>query len=215
MYFCRDVFFIIYIMKFIMSLLATLMMMGMASGQPVDALALRHAVELQLADYPASTLQDIYKNFYQEHFGPEHMISNVEAVNNYLLQELKNCEDDACRLYYEPIGANGDYVRVHLRAIADGLITAQQLLDAFVQSANARPEPRIEWNEKWQLIVNTIKGMDLKIDGLDNDLETLLEASLRNQAVHHSRKFNEAYHPHYRIVERHIFESQLKPLIDR
>ena len=31
--------------------------------------------------------------------------------------------------------------------------------------------------------------------------------------VHHSRAFNEAYHPHYRIVRRDIFEHELLPLI--
>ena len=32
---------------------------------------------------------------------------------------------------------------------------------------------------------------------------------------HHSRTFNEAYHPHYRIVRRDIFEHELLPLIGR
>ena len=31
--------------------------------------------------------------------------------------------------------------------------------------------------------------------------------------VHHSRAFNEAYHPHYRIVRRDIFEHELLPLL--
>ena len=31
--------------------------------------------------------------------------------------------------------------------------------------------------------------------------------------VHHSRAFNEAYHPHYRIVRRDIFERELRPLL--
>ena len=31
--------------------------------------------------------------------------------------------------------------------------------------------------------------------------------------VHHSRAFNEAYHPHYRIVRRDIFERELLPLL--
>lgn len=32
---------------------------------------------------------------------------------------------------------------------------------------------------------------------------------------HHSPEFNAAYHPHYRIVAKDIFEDELKPLIDR
>ena len=48
-----------------------------------------------------------------------------------------------------------------------------------------------------------------------SERELLLKASKENQAVHHSKVYNEAYHPHYRIVDRHIFELLLKPLIDR
>ena len=187
----------------------------MASGQVVDVLAVRHAVEWQLASYPASTMQDVYKNFYQEHFGPEHMISDVEVVRDYLSSELGMSCDDACRLYYEPIGMEGNYVRVHLSAVRDGLITASQLLDAFVFSAKATSGSQVPWHDKWQAIVGVIKGMDVKIAGDDQLLEQLEKASLNNQAVHHSHAFNDGYHPHYRIVERGIFERELKPLIDR
>ena len=34
-----------------------------------------------------------------------------------------------------------------------------------------------------------------------------------SQLRHHSRAFNEAYHPHYRIVRRDIFEHELLPLL--
>lgn len=187
----------------------------MASGQVVDVPAVRHAVEWQLGSYPVSTMQDIYKNFYQEHFGPEHMISDVEAARDYLSSELGISGDDACRLYYEPIGIEGNYVRVHLSAVRDGLITASQLLDAFVLSAKATSGSQVPWHDKWQAIVGVIKGMGVKIAGDDELLEQLEKASLNNQAVHHSHAFNDGYHPHYRIVERGIFERELKPLIDR
>ena len=31
--------------------------------------------------------------------------------------------------------------------------------------------------------------------------------------LHHSHVFNNAYHPHYRIVARDIFDNELKPLL--
>ena len=43
----------------------------------------------------------------------------------------------------------------------------------------------------------------------------LNEAARNSQAVHHSHRYNEAYHPHYRIVERRIFEERLLPLISK
>ena len=191
------------------------MTMTLVQAQEIDKLAIKLAVAKQLNDYPESTLQDVYKAFYQEYFGPEHMITDTAAVANYLNQELEAMGTERSPLYYEPIGMEGNYVRVHLSAVRDGLITASQLLDAFVLSAKATRGSQVPWHDKWQAIVGVIKGMDVKIAGDDQLLEQLEKASLNNQAVHHSHAFNDGYHPHYRIVERGIFERELKPLIDR
>ena len=49
-------------------------------GQSIDTAAVHSAIERQLATYPESTLQDIYKSFYQEHFGPGHIISDTASA---------------------------------------------------------------------------------------------------------------------------------------
>ncbi len=160
-----------------------------SSAQEIDKMQLRHAIEHQLAVYPQSTLQDVYKAFYQEHF------------------------DERGALYYEPIGLEGNYVRVYLKAVKDNLITAQELLQAFLDSAAARQEPAVEWAAKWNTIVEVIDA--IKPGFGDSERDLLHKASLENQAVHHSRAYNAAYHPHYRIIHRNIFELLLKPMIDR
>ena len=38
--------------------------------------------------------------------------------------------------------------------------------------------------------------------------------SVGKYAISHSPDYREAYHPHYRIVERSIFEREIKPFID-
>ena len=179
-------------------------------GQSVDTVAVRSAIERQLATYPESTLQDIYKSIYQEHFGPGHIISDTASARRYLMRELSEMGKTASP-YFEPTGSQGYYVRVYLSAIADSLITAEQLLDAFVRSANSRQEPTVSWLEKWEAIVSIIQANKMEIEGFETDLPLLTEAARNNQAVHHSRRYNEAYHPHYRIVERGIFEIELKP----
>ena len=185
----------------------------MSSAQEIDKMALRMAVERQLAVYPQSTLQDVYKAFYQEHFGPEHMIADTAAVRNYLDYELSTMGDERGGLYYEPIGLNGDYVRVYLKAVKDRIITADELLQAFIDSANGQREQQVEWSVLWQAIIDVIKEMNISLANFDKDMPVLQQASERNQAVHHSRAYNEAYHPHYRIVDRHIFELLLMPLM--
>ena len=184
-----------------------------SSAQEIDKMQLRHAIEHQLAVYPQSTLQDVYKAFYQEHFGPEHMITDTAAVRKYLDHELTVMGDERGGLYYEPIGLEGNYVRVYLKAVKDNLITAQELLQAFLDSAAARQEPAVEWDAKWNTIIEVIDA--IKPGFGDSERDLLHKASLENQAVHHSRAYNAAYHPHYRIIYRYIFELLLKPMIDR
>ena len=179
-------------------------------GQSIDTVAVRSTIERQLTTYPESTLQDIYKSFYQEHFGPGHIISDTASARRYLMHELSEMGKIQSP-YFEPTGSQGDYVRVYLSAVSDSLITAEQLLDAFVRSANSWQEPTISWMEKWEAIVSIIQANKMEIEGFKTDLPLLTEAARNNQAVHHSHRYNEAYHPHYRIVERSIFEIELKP----
>lgn len=181
-------------------------------GQSVDTVAVRSAIEKQLVTYPKSTLQDIYKSFYQEHFGPGHIISDTASARRYLMNELSEMGKTQSP-YFEPTGSQGDYVRVFLSAVSDSLITAEQLLDAFVRSANSWQEPTVRWMEKWEAIVSIIQANKIELEGFKTDLPLLTEAAQNSQAVHHSRQYNEAYHPHYRIVERGIFERELYPAL--
>ena len=178
-------------------------------GQSIDTVAVRSAIERQMTTYPESTLQDIYKSFYQEHFGPGHIISDTALARRYLMRELSEMGKTPSP-YFEPTGSQGDYIRVYLSAIADSLITAEQLLDAFVRSANSWQEPTVSWMEKWEAIVSIIQANKFELEGFETDLPLLTEAARNSQAVHHSRRYNEAYHPHYRIVERSIFERELR-----
>ena len=181
-------------------------------GQQFDTLSIHAAIEHQMAAYPQSTLQDIYKSFYQDRFGPGHMISDTASARSYLMRELSEM-NEASTVYYEPTGSEGRYVRVYLSAVADSLITAEQLLDAFVRSANTDKEENNDWNTEWNSIVGVITKYGIVLNDFDKDVAILSEASRNHQAVHHSRAYNEAYHPHYRIVERSIFENELRSLL--
>ena len=171
------------------------------------------AILLLLSTYPESTLQDVYKSFYQDHFGPGHMIADTASARQYLMYELSEMTDNS-PIYYEPTGSEGRFVRVYLSAVADSLITTDQLLDAFVRSANMVQQTEIDWATEWGQIEEAIMKNVIIVNGFEADTAMLREASRQHQAIHHSRAYNAAYHPHYRIVERSIFENELKPLLD-
>ena len=174
--------------------------------------AIRTAIERQLATYPESTLQDIYKSFYQDRFGPGHMISDMASAWQYLLKEIAE-NDCFSKVYFEPTGSDGRFVRVYLAAVTDSLVTAEQLLDAFVASANQVEETSSDWASEWEEIVEVIRKNDIQVHDFEACLPVLSEAAKECQAVHHSDAYNEAYHPHYRIVERSIFEKELRSLM--
>ena len=72
------------------------------------------------------------------------------------------------------------------------------------------------WRRKWHKIIGTIDKMNLDLPDYDLEkqfIDSIL--SVNKYAISHSSDYREAYHPHYRIVERRIFEKELKPLIDK
>ena len=175
---------------------------------------IRDAIERQRNDYPQSTVQDVYKSFYQAHFGAEHMISDTAAVRAYLLYEVEvAAADSVINPYYEPVGANSAYVRVYLRGVNEGLLTAEQLADAFIRSAKPSDMPQQAWADEWSRIVQTMRETGWEID--DEECAMLTEAAQNNYAVHHSQAYRNAYHPHYRIVRKDIFDNEFKHLINK
>ena len=178
--------------------------------------AIIEAVEKQMYMYPESTLRDLYKNFFQDYFGPGHIIANTEAASNYLQQELATSAEFEGE-DYEYTGYKGKMVRVNLKVIADGRVPYDKYLDAFLRSANGITPPSIEeWRAEWAKIDSVIKAMDIELDDAEKDRREINRLLNENKFVmHHSRQFNEHYAPHYRIIERKIFEEDILPLIGK
>ena len=121
----------------------------------VTAQSIEGFVFQQMETYPKFRLLDIYKSCFQDYMGAEHLVSDRQMVKAYLDEELNSTNlEDLMPWYYEPCGIEGNYVRVSLRTIKEGIIL-------------------------------------------------------------HSREYRDLYHPHYRIVERNIFEQEIKPLLDK
>lgn len=177
---------------------------------------IRHAVEQQLALYPESTLRDLYKNFFQDRFGPGHIIADPSAADRYLRYELENAESfDG--LDYEPTGYDGHFYRVNLGVIADGRVPYDKYFDAFVRSVNAIQSISVEqWRTEWHEIDSVITTMGLDLENMTHDraeIKALIDDG--KYVMHHSDRFNEHYQPHYRIIERGIFEREIMPLINK
>lgn len=173
------------------------------------------AVERMMADYPASTLQDIYKSFFQDCFGPGHIVADTAQAAAYLRHELESVENLDVKLY-EPTGEHGNYYRVSLAAIANGKVPFDTYLSCFLRSVREVDAVDVEeWAAEWARMEKVISSMDLGLPGYAEDAAAIEEMlSSGHYAVHHSKLYNAHYAPHYRIIAKDIFEAEILPLLE-
>lgn len=166
--------------------------------------------------YPEATLQDIYKGSFQDVFGPAHLLTNRETVENYINREIETAESLEGEDYV-PCGWQGNFYQVNLKVIADGRIPMDDFVDAFIASANGIDTTLTQaWLEEWELLQQATRKIVPHLQGFKED-STLLANLLKQgkYVVHHSRKFNQYYHPHYRIIRRDLFEKKIFPKLNR
>ena len=175
---------------------------------------IRAAVERQLSMYPKSTLQDLYKNFFQDYFGPGHIVDDTLSAGVYLDSELASFEQ-ASGAYYEPTGYNGNFYRVNLSVVKEGLISRNVFFDAFIRSVSDIHTISLEeWKEEWKRIDSVIYSMNLSLANYAKERKMIFSYLEQDKYVfHHSMSFSEAYDPHYRIISRDIFLKEILPLL--
>lgn len=197
-----------------------LMVSQLSVQAQTDTAAVSRAIDYQTGTYPASTLKDLYKSFFQDAFGPGHLMGDdMSAVSNaidYLRDECQIAREETSLCpEYEDTGATGRFVRVNLSVITSGKVPFDVFADAFIRSAKSFRLPDIDdWKHRWAEIEGIIhrKGLSLKDMNKDAaDIHSLLESG--RYAAHHSRAYEQAYHPHYRLIEHSIFEAEILPLL--
>lgn len=180
----------------------------------VDSIAM--ALDYQIENYPASQYRDVYKNFMQDFFGPGHILADTAASGRYLRQEL--AEDGPFEgPLYEKTGFRGNFYRVNLSFIKDGTIPYDVFFPAFVESVQGITPPNGEdWMKTWNVIDSVIAAKGLQFPDEDIDRQALAnQFADGNFIAHHSRRFNDSVHFHYRIISRDNFEKILLPLIEK
>lgn len=182
-------------------------------AQKNDNELIRQAIQSQMNTYPQSTLQDIYKNFFQDSFGLEHLMGDSLKMREYIIEETKTCQKT--NIYYEKIGYKNNFYRVSLSVIKDSVVSIDVFMKAFIKSKDSFTPVTLDgWKKQWQSIDSIINSMNLNLDNYENDRKSIF-SMLNNgsYAVHHSKQFNKYYHPHYRIIEKTAFETMILPYI--
>lgn len=178
--------------------------------------SIRSALEYQRSNYPASEYRDVYKNFMQDYYGPGHLLNDTVAASRYLRAELEGTEifggPD-----YEPTGFEGNFMRVNLRLIREGIIPFPVFFRAFVESVQDIVPPDGEtWLKVWKEIDDEIIAMQWTFPNEAQDRSALGAQFIQgNYIAHHSEAFNRANNFHYRIISRDNFDRYIRPFITR
>lgn len=178
--------------------------------------SIQNAVKRMMHDYPQSTLQDMYKSFFQDQFGLGHLVSDSVSARNYLRQEIEESEHFSY-LEFEPTGYKKNFYRVNLSLVKSGMISFEDYFQAFMKSArDNHPITLYKWEREWKKILRIISDMDLGLKDFESDKKAI-DSLLRNgqYACHHSQTYNQLYHPHYRLIKRKIAKKLLKKINDK
>jgi hypothetical protein len=150
------------------------------------------------------TAGDLYKFSHQAAFGPAHAIPDPERAREWMAREVAALEAAATgepgHRMFEPLLPDSSLVRVHLRPWIQAGLDAEDLLSAFVHTAN-NYQGSPETLEAYWACFRELAGagvLPLEVDALDAYLSQ--RESEGWPAVHHSEAFEAAYAPAYRVV---------------
>ncbi|MDE6578140.1 MAG: hypothetical protein K2J82_01610 [Muribaculaceae bacterium] len=182
------------------------------SKTSVDSIS--ESIDYQLKNYPSSQLRDVYKNFMQDFFGPGHIIGDTAASGRYLRKELEENTPFEGPLF-EKTGYKGNFYRVNLSLIKDGVIPYEIFFESFVKSVQGIVPPEgTAWIKTWNKIDSLIQSKGVRFIDEDKDRKELNEQFTKgNYIAHHSKRFNDSVHFHYRIISKEIFEDIIFPYI--
>lgn len=159
-----------------------------------------------LERYPASTLQDIMKFFYQSLLGPGHLITSYEEAYNSLKDECEHLMFYS-NMINEPLTEemSNNTLRVNLRPYVYKKYDLGMLAKAFYESQNKYS------GDQAKLVNDLIKSRSI-IEALfprfDEEEFNSYIAAIKEygcKPFSHSLTYKTNYHPHYRIVNKELF----------
>jgi len=161
---------------------------------------IQNAVTHLLATYPKSSLIDLYKSFFQDEYGPGHLLEDLSRARRYFEEELETMKSNH-RACIEACGVGKNYVRVPMDLILDGVVSKEHYWELFVASAQeAQIVTLSAWITKWQEIERYIPKI---LRNYREDTQIITELFTKGEYVlSHSDAYRTHYDPHYRLFTK-------------
>jgi len=146
-----------------------------------------------LARYPEMQIQDVYKLIHQAALGSEHAVTNPKAARAWLKQELAQMGEANAEPMIDPISADGQILRVHLRPFLAHGGDPESLLTAFVRTANEFHGDKQTLKNYWDIATRLEVFPSAALDDF-------IQSMKGYPAVHHSAIYTRRYRPAYRVI---------------
>lgn len=164
---------------------------------------LQNILPLHAGRYPAMEARDYVKLLYQSEFGPGHLISDPASVLPLLREELAQAKEEHYAPAYAVEAIGGGLCRCHL----DPRLLAEEDLPLLAQclALSARPRGTVAGlcRKLGELSALCWAGR-LPLDPEELALFLALYEGRGFPALHHSDGYRDAYHPHYRVIDRDL-----------
>lgn len=165
---------------------------------------LHNLLKKEIRNYPQLKLQDVYKLYYQDYFGPGHFLSSRQQALNNLNTELKNYSSPAGNFpALLSIRGYNDFIRLDLGWVLKGYLMSKELADMFYKSTLVQLNQPLNWEEHWQEIIRLVSQENIVVT--HQEIKQLQQKAKQQVDVHHSESYRQLYKPHYRLIDRNIW----------
>lgn len=188
--------------------LLTQLLPASAAAQNVGSF--RDIIADQQERYPLMELQDLYKLIHQASLGSEHAVRDTAAARRWLTDELANLANGPNDPTLDPLTPDSALVRVHLRPYLAVGGSPDQLLDAFVKTANSYPGSKDRMRKLWSVGVEMANAGHLPFSVVSMKQYFDEMAASGFPAAHHSAIYTETYRPAYRVVAARFLPETIR-----
>lgn len=150
--------------------------------------------------YPGLQVEDLYKLVHQAALGSEHAVKDIEVARQWLMRELGQLPLTSTEPIIDVITPNQSIARVHLKPYIDSAGKPENLLLAFIQTADKIIGSTDLLKSYWKDIKILAQQGEIPFspDLLRSYFEGMERANF--SAVHHSQQYELTYQPGYRVV---------------
>lgn len=166
-------------------------------------------VRTHLARYPAMQPADAYKLLHQATLGSEHAMPSRTMAEQWLAREIVSLPPGPQEPLIDTLGTGGRFARVHLRPFLAAGGVPDSLLSAFVLTASTATQDTAQL----ACALDAVRAMVAR--GETGWPAESVERLFRDAAIagypamHHSKGFEAAYHPAYRVVSVTLVDRTL------